>query len=281
MGWRRLLFFSLTGFTVFSGLCGFATSLEMLVFFRVGQGAFGAPLMPLGQGMILATFPRRLHPMAMMVWGIGGVIGPVMGPVMGGIVAETMGWRWVFFMIVPLGMLCIAVAAISVDDRERGTASRFDFVGFVALALAIGAAQLLLDRGQRLGWFDSPEIILEAFIALGGLYIFLVHTFTGEHPFLNPRLFLDRNFSLGCIAAFAMGWLSYTPMVLFPPLLQELRGYPDSVVGFLIAAARIRQLAQFSHRRALYPQGAASLPGNRTAVPGRWPAGKWRISTST
>ena len=236
LGWRRLLFFSLTGFTVFSGLCGFATSLEMLVFFRVGQGAFGAPLMPLGQGMILATFPRRLHPMAMMVWGIGGVIGPVMGPVMGGIVAETMGWRWVFFMIVPLGMLCIAVAAISVDDRERGTASRFDFVGFVALALAIGAAQLLLDRGQRLGWFDSPEIILEAFIALGGLYIFLVHTFTGEHPFLNPRLFLDRNFSLGCIAAFAMGWLSYTPMVLFPPLLQELRGYPDSVVGFLIAA---------------------------------------------
>jgi DHA2 family multidrug resistance protein len=236
LGWRRLLLLSLTGFTIFSGLCGFATSLEALVFFRVGQGAFGAPLMPLGQGMILATFPRRLHPMAMMVWGIGGVIGPVMGPIMGGIVAEALDWRWVFFMIVPLGVLCLVVAAVSVGDQQRGTARKFDFTGFIALALAIGATQLVLDRGQRLDWFESPEILLEAFLALAGFYVFLVHTFTGENPFLNPRLFLDRNFTLGCLTAFAMGWLSYTPLVLFPPLLQELRGYPDSIVGFLIAA---------------------------------------------
>lgn len=235
-GWRRLLFLSLIGFTLFSGLCGFATTLESLVFFRVGQGVFGAPLMPLGQGMILATFPRRLHPMAMMVWGMGGVIGPVMGPILGGIVAETLDWRWVFFMIVPFGLLCIAVASVSVGDQQRGTATKFDFTGFIALALAIGATQLMLDRGQRLDWFESPEIILEAMLAIAGFYVFLVHSFTSENPFLNPRLFVDRNFALGCITAFAMGWLSYTPLVLFPPLLQELRGYPDSVVGYLISA---------------------------------------------
>tara|TARA_Y100000588_G_scaffold380170_1_gene463617 strand:+ start:1694 stop:3211 length:1518 start_codon:yes stop_codon:yes gene_type:complete len=236
LGWRRLLFFSLTGFTVFSGLCGFANSLETLVLCRVGQGALGAPLMPLGQGMILATFPRRLHPMALMVWGIGGVIGPVMGPILGGIVAEASDWRWVFFMIVPLGILCILVAAISVGDQERGTARKFDFTGFVALALAVGSTQLLLDRGQRLDWFESPEIIAEACIALVSFYIFVIHSFTSDNPFLNLRLFLDRNFALGCIMAFAMGWLSYTPIVLFPPLLQELKGYPDSLVGYLIAA---------------------------------------------
>ncbi|MEC9045803.1 MAG: DHA2 family efflux MFS transporter permease subunit [Pseudomonadota bacterium] len=236
LGWRNLLFASLTGFTVFSGLCGLANSLESLVLFRVGQGAFGAPLLPLGQGMILATFPRRLHPMALMVWGIGGVIGPVMGPILGGIIAEATDWRWVFFMIVPLGIMCLFVAAISVGDQEKGTARKFDFTGFVALALAVGAAQLVLDRGQRLDWFESPEIIIETCIGLVSFYIFIVHSFTSENPFLNLRLFLDRNFALGCVMAFAMGWLSYTPIVLFPPLLQELRGYPDSLVGYLIAA---------------------------------------------
>ena len=235
-GWRYLLFGSLAGFTFFTALCGMADSLEALVFFRVGQGAFGAPLMPLGQGMILATFPRRLHPMALMVWGIGGVIGPVMGPIMGGFVAEALNWRWVFFMIVPLGLLSMVVAAVSVGHQGRGEAKKFDVTGFVALALAIGAAQLMLDRGSRLDWFESWEIILEACVAFAGLYIFIVHTFTTEDPFLNPRLFLDRNFALGCLTAFAMGWMSYTPIVLFPPLLQELRGYPDSVVGTLIAA---------------------------------------------
>ncbi len=235
-GWRRLLFLSLAGFTVFSGLCGFATSLEALVAFRVGQGAFGAPLMPLGQGMILATFPRRLHPLAMMVWGMGGVLGPVLGPILGGIVAEALDWTWVFFMIVPLGLLCMVVAAVSVGDQERGTASRFDVTGFVALALAIGAAQLMLDRGQRLDWFDSWEIIIEAGLAATGIYVFLVHSFTSQNPFLNPRLFLDRNFTLGCLTSFAMGWLSYTPIVLFPALLQDLRGFPDSMVGYLISA---------------------------------------------
>ena len=154
-GWRLLLFGSLSGFAVFSALCGMAGSLEALVLFRVGQGAFGAPLMPLGQGMILATFPRRLHPLAIMIWGMGGVLGPVLGPVLGGIVAEALDWRWVFFMIVPLAIFCLGVAAVSVGDQQRGTAHRFDFTGFVALALAIGAAQLMLDRGQRLGWFES------------------------------------------------------------------------------------------------------------------------------
>ena len=95
--------------------------------------------------------------MALMMWGIGGVIGPVLGPILGGVVAEASNWRWVFFMIVPLGIACIAVAAIAVGDQEKGTAKKFDFTGFVALALSIGAIQLMLDRGQRLDWFESPR----------------------------------------------------------------------------------------------------------------------------
>ena len=130
--------------------------------------------MPLGQGMILATFPRRLHPMALMMWGIGGVIGPVLGPILGGVVAEELNWRWVFFMIVPLGIACLGVASISVGNQEKGTAKKFDFTGFIALAIAIGAVQLMLDRGQRLDWFESSEIIIEACLAIICFYIFVV-----------------------------------------------------------------------------------------------------------
>ena len=107
--------------------------------------------------------------------GIGGVIGPVLGPILGGVVAEEFNWRWVFFMIVPLGIACLGVAAISVGDQEKGTAKNFDFTGFIALAIAIGAIQLMLDRGQRLDWFESSEIIIEACLTVICFYIFAMH----------------------------------------------------------------------------------------------------------
>jgi MFS transporter, DHA2 family, multidrug resistance protein len=236
LGWRLFMSLAIAGFTVSSVLCGLAGSLEALVAFRVLQGAFGAPLMPLGQGIILASFPRHMHALVMMLWGFGGVMGPVLGPLLGGALAEALDWRWAFLMIVPFCALALGGALVALGDQERGTAPRLDWVGFLALACALGAGQLMLDRGQRHDWFDSPEIVIEAAVAAGGLYIFIVHTLTADRPFLSPKLLADRNFALGVFMAFAMGWLSYTPIVLFPPLLQDLRGYPDSIVGTLISA---------------------------------------------
>ena len=236
LGWRNLMLISVGGFTVATAFCGMATSLEALILFRVAQGLFGAPIFPLGQGMLLASFPRHMHALVLMMWGVGGVVGPVVGPIFGGMIAEALDWRWAFFMIVPFGVLGLLGAWISLGNQEREPGRRLDFTGFLALAVAIGATQLMLDRGQRLDWFDSTEIMLEAAIAIIAFYLFVVHTLTATRPFLNPRLFLDRNFTLGLMLVFTMGMLSYTPMVLFPPLLQELRGYPDSVVGFLLAA---------------------------------------------
>jgi DHA2 family multidrug resistance protein len=245
LGWRRLMVGALGGFVVTSILCGIATSLEVLVLARVGQGAFGAPLMPLGQGMILASFARRHHPLVLMIWGIGGVFGPVLGPVLGGAVAEVLGWRWVFFMLVPFGIAAIACAWVALRDQEREAGTRLDWTGFVTLSVAIAAAQLLLSRGQRLDWFDSGEILLEAVVAGVMIYVFVVHILTGRRPLLDPRLFLDRNFSLGLVAVTVMGMLSYTPLVLFPPLLQELRGYPDAIVGYLMAGRGVGNWLSF------------------------------------
>jgi DHA2 family multidrug resistance protein len=244
-GWRRLMLGAITGFTISTILCGFADSLGELVLYRIGQGAFGAPMMPLGQAILLASFAKRQHALVIMLWGIGGVVGPVIGPLLGGTVAEALNWRWAFFAIVPFGCLAFLGAHLALLKQDRGGETRLDWTGFLALAIAIGATQLMLDRGQRQDWFTSTEIVVEAGIAVTAFYLFVVHSLSHARPFLDPGLLRDRNFAIGLLMVFAMGMLSYIPLVLFPPLLQELRGYPDSVVGTLLAARGIGNWLSF------------------------------------
>jgi DHA2 family multidrug resistance protein len=235
LGWRTVMLVAVLGLTVFSFLCGVAQSLEALVLFRVGQGLFGAPIMPMGQAILLASFPRHLHPLVMMMWGIGGVIGPVTGPVLGSIISEATNWRGAFFMVVPPGIVATVMVWIALRDRTERAAAEFDWTGFIALSLAIGSAQLMLDRGHRLDWFDSPEIVVEAMLAVLAFWVFIAHSLTAKRPFLDLSVLLDRNFSVGLVLVFVLGMLSFTPMVLFPGLLHDLRGYPDDAIGLLLA----------------------------------------------
>src|SRR5215475_3317782 len=236
LGWRGVMFGGVAGFTLFSLLCGFANSLTSLVLFRVGQGLCGAVIMPMGQAIVLATFPRALHATVMVIWGFGSVVGPVVGPVLGSMIAETYSWRAVFFMIVPPGLVAMAFIWVSLADNAARTRARLDWAGFLALSVAMTALQLMIDRGQRLDWFDSPEIMAEAAIAAAAFWVFVVHSLTAANPFLDPRLLLNRNFAIGLLIAFFMGMLAFTSLVLFPTLLHDLRGYPDSAIGELLAA---------------------------------------------
>ena len=245
LGRRRLMLGSIFGFTVTSIMCGAAPNLGVLVVYRVAQGLFGAPLVPLSQAILLDTFPRHQHGLVTALWGVGVVIGPIIGPSIGGYVAEELSWRWVFYMIGPFGVLALIGASISITDRVKRQRIRLDWTGFLALSVAIIAFQIMLDRGERLDWFESPEIAIEAVIAGIGLYLFIVHSLSAHEPFLNPRLLLDRNFSVGLVLALIFGMLNFTPMVLFPPLLQELRGFPDSVIGWLLAMRGIGNLLSF------------------------------------
>ena len=245
LGWRNLMFFTVLGFTITSLLCGFAGSLETLILARVAQGAFGAPIMPLGQAILLATFPKHLQPTALVMWGIGAVFGPVLGPILGSIATEAYDWRAAFFMIVPPGICALVCIWFALRDHTTRATVRFDWVGFIALSVAITAAQLILDRGHRLDWFESGEIILFAFIGALAAWIFAVHCLTVSEPFLNPRLLLDRNFSIGVLLAFVMGMLNFTSLVLFPTLLHDLRGYPDNAIAGLIAARGLGNWAAF------------------------------------
>ena len=235
-GRRKFLTYSIAGFVASSILCGAAGSLTELVLYRIAQGVFGAPLIPLAQAIILDVFPLRQRALVTTIWGLFSVTGTFFGPIFGGYIADVLDWRWAFYMIAPVGGLAWLGCYFFITEGRRERELRLDWIGFLSLIVAIGAFQLMLDRGQRLDWFDSVEIVLEASLATIAFYVFIVHSLTTERPFLNLKLLLNRNFSLGLIFTFIFGALLLTPTVLFPPLLQNLRGFPESSIGLLLSA---------------------------------------------
>jgi MFS transporter, DHA2 family, multidrug resistance protein len=234
-GRARTQFWSLVGFTGSTLMCGLAQSLEALVLWRLVQGATGAPIQPLGQSIILDVFPRRQHGLVISIFGTTNTVGPVVGPTVAGWLAEYYGWRWGFFMILPVAALATVAARFALPDEGRRSNVSLDWIGFLSLSTAIVAVQLVLSRGQRLDWFQSPEIVLETGIAVLAIYMFFVHSLTARSPFLSPRLLLDRNYTIGLFLIVIFGMLNFTPMVLIPPLLQNQLGYPDGLVGFVVS----------------------------------------------
>jgi len=236
LGWRNMMLWAVGGFTFASFLCGLANSLETLILARVLQGMFGAPIAPLGQAILLAAFPRHLQPFALVMWGVGSVFGPVVGPILGAMATEAWNWRAAFFMIVPPGIASLVCIWFALRDHTSTTTLRFDWTGFLALAVALVCAQLVFDRGQRMDWFDSPTIVVCTLLGVLAVWVFITHCLTSPQPFLDPRLLLDRNFSVGTLIAFVVGMLSFTSLVLFPALLHDLRGYPEDAISILISA---------------------------------------------
>ncbi len=233
-GRKRVLLVSVSGFAIASAMCGMAGSLTEIVLCRLLQGAFGAALVPLSQAVLLSTYPREKHGQAMAIWGIGVMLGPILGPTLGGYLTENYSWRYVFFINVPVGILAfLGISAfMSESVRER---LRFDWFGFLALSLATGALQMMLDRGQELDWFGSHEIIALAIVAAVAFYIFLVHMFFSESPFLTPAVFADRNALAGFSLMFMVGVVLLTTLALLAPFLQTLLDYPVVTAGVLLA----------------------------------------------
>ena len=233
-GRRRVMLFCVSGFTVATYLCGQAESLETVVLWRVVQGGIGAPVVPLANAIALDSFPRRRAGLVSSIFGMTVVLGPVAGPALGGMLAEAYNWRWAFYMIVPAGALAALALRLALPPDKPGARVRLDWIGFVALSTAIACVQLVLSRGQRLDWYESPEIVAETCLAALAFYLFLAHSLTAERPFLNLRLLLDRNYALGMLLVFIYGMVNFTPIVLLPSLLQQHAGYPDSVIGLIV-----------------------------------------------
>jgi len=235
-GKRRIMFWSVLGFSIATWLCGTSNSLEELIFWRVVQGALGAPMTPLAQTLTLDTFPKRQHGTAIGLFGIGVVMGAFMGPVIGGIVADLYTWREAFYIIAPVGFLAsMGISLALPKDKPEGSAP-LDWTGFLLLSVALASMQLVLARGQRLDWFDSGEIQIETFVAGLAFYLFITHSLTARAPFINLRLLRNRNYALGVLLVFIFGMLNFTPMIILPSLLREHAGFPDTLIGYVLGS---------------------------------------------
>src|SRR3982074_3560271 len=231
-GRKPLFLTSVIGFIVTSMLCGVAVSLAQIVVFRLLQGVFGAPLVPLSQSVLLDAYPREQQGQAMAVFGLGVMLGPILGPTLGGWLTDSYSWRWVFYVNLPLGVLCAFGIFLFLERRaDRPLARRLDWLRFRSVALGIGALQLLLDRGERLDWFASREIQLEAALCVLGFYLFTVHSLTARDPFIDPALFRDRNFVIGIILIFIVGVVLLPRRSALTPYLERLMNYPVLTTG--------------------------------------------------
>jgi MFS transporter, DHA2 family, multidrug resistance protein len=233
-GMKKLLVTCVIGFTGASMLCGIAQNIEEIVVFRVIQGMFGAALVPLSQSIMFSIYPPERRGWAMSLWGMGVMIGPIMGPVLGGWLTDTYSWRWIFFINLPVGAATALGLLAFMDESEDSKTPAFDWFGFTALSVAIGSFQLMLDRGEQLGWFDSHEIVLTAIVSAAAFYFFIAHTLTTRNPFISVEIFRDRNFVIGLFFMFVAGVLLLASMALMAPFLQGVMGYPIIDTGLLL-----------------------------------------------
>ena len=236
LGIKHVFLVSVIGFTITSALCGAATTLPQLVIYRLLQGICGAALVPLSQSVLLQVNPPERHAKAMAVWGMGVILGPIIGPALGGWLTDDYSWRWVFYINLPAGILAAVGIMVFIHDSRPVQRDAFDWFGFATLSLAIGALQMLLDRGELKDWFGSTEIWIEAVVAALCLYLFIVHTATaGERSFLNRALLKDANCIGGTVLMFLIGIPLYGSMTLLPTMMQALMNYPVITAGFVTA----------------------------------------------
>ncbi|MES1200049.1 MAG: DHA2 family efflux MFS transporter permease subunit [Pseudomonadota bacterium] len=235
LGRKRLFFGAVLGFVIASAACGAAQNLPEIVTFRLIQGVFGAPLIPLSQALILDIYSAKERGPAMAIWGVGVMVAPIAGPVLGGWLTESWSWRWVFYINVPVGALCLLGILTFVPETEKNTQRSLDIIGFALLGTAIAALQLVFDRGQGKGWFDSPEIITEAVIAFLAMWFCLVHSFTSKHPFLPLPIFTDFNFATCSALGVVVGVVILSVSALLPLMLQGVYNYSVLQTGLLLS----------------------------------------------
>jgi DHA2 family multidrug resistance protein len=223
-------------FTVASVLCGLSNSLPMLIFFRVIQGAFAGPMIPLSQSLLLANYPEDKKGLATALWATVAVAAPVVGPILGGYITDNYSWPWIFYINVPVGLLSVYLTAMILRKRETEIVKKpIDYVGLFLLAAGIGSLQVLLDKGKDLDWFNSTTIIILAVISIVCLSFFIIWELTEEHPIVDLSLFARRNFAIGTIALSLAYMAFFGSVVILPLWLQTQMNYTPTWAGIATA----------------------------------------------
>jgi DHA2 family multidrug resistance protein len=232
----RMFIFAIIGFTIFSAACGLATSLQMLVVFRVLQGLAGGPLMPMAQTLILRIAPPAKVEMAMGLWMMTTILAPIAGPILGGTLADTVGWRWAFYINIPVCIFCGIAAWRLLRTRETQIVKQpIDHVGMILLAVWVGALQIMLDNGENHDWFASSFILTLFAIAVIGFVVFVIWEMTDRAPVVDLRVFRHRTFTVCALAMTLTFGAFFASIVLLPLWLQINMGYTATLSGYILA----------------------------------------------
>ena len=265
-GRRRSLLVALVLFTFASGALGAATSLDQVVFWRAVQGIAGGPMLPLTMPILLAVYPKQHHGMVMGFWAGGSMLGAVLGPPIGGILAEIYNWRLVFVCLVPAGVIAFYMIALTVPRFPRRPSLRLDWIGFISLAASLASVQIMLDRGNRLDWFESQEITTWAVVAMVSLYVFITRCTYARQPFIDLRIFRHKNFAICAFCMLVAGVTSFAGLMLLPSLLGRLQNLPLETVslmltprglGFMMGIFVLGHLIKIMDARAMMALGFA------------------------
>ena len=224
---------SLAVFAVGLVLATLATTPIQFALARIVQGAASGPLVPLSTAFLLDVLPPARHARIGLAVTVCVLLGISSGPSIGGWLSEYHGWHSIFYVSLPMTAFIFLAIALSLPEKRAVQKPAFDFFGLATFSLGIIGLQMLLDRGERLEWFASTEIRLEAIASLLGFYLFIVHVLTTNVHFLNKALFKDRNFVLSTIMFFALGVVLLPTLALTSPMLEELLYYPVDTTGYM------------------------------------------------
>ena len=237
-GRKRFLIVCIGIFTLSSALCGAATSLGLLLFARVLQGAGGGALQPIAQAVLLESFPAEKRGPAMAVYGMGIVVAPIIGPTLGGWITDNYSWRWIFYINIPIGILAVLMANMFIEDPpyiKNQRPGRIDYIGFGLMAVGLATLQLVFDKGQEEDWFSSSFIIRSTMIAVVALIAFVIWELRTKEPIVNLRVLANRNFAVGTALIASVGIVLYGTTALLPLFLQTLLGYPALQSGLAVS----------------------------------------------
>lgn len=244
-GRKKFFLAMVTGFTVTSFLCGLAPSLDFLLLFRALQGFSGGTLMPLSQAILMESFPPEKRTQAMSIFSIGVMFGPILGPFLGGYIVNNYVWRWMFLINVPFGILAVLMIILFIFDPVYAKAKRnlkIDYVALIFLTIGIGSLQTLLDRGQEDNWFNSNFIVALSILSFFFISMFLIKNYFSDKPFIRIFLLKDKNYAMGTIAMFFLGFTFFVTVTLLPDLVQTFLKYDAYTAGLIMMPGGIASL---------------------------------------
>src|SRR5438876_2512869 len=234
-GRRRYFAASIALFVLASFFCGNAHSLGSLVFWRIVQGVGGGALLSTSQAILYEEFPREEYGTAMAIFGVGVMVGPTLGPTLGGYITDAFGWPWIFYINIPIGMLAFALSLSFIHDSlHQERAEQVDYAGLVLLAVGVGTLQTMLERGERLDWFESREVTTYAVISAVARIALVWHELVTAHPVVDLRILKSRQLAVGVLFGLVLGVCLYATVFVLPVYLQNLQGFTAEQTGFVI-----------------------------------------------